>query len=116
MQRLGLIDDVLERDRVCDELVVDDGFLLVCRIVGSKKTLATKREKLRESVVAIGREVLPDFLVTRFNHSSRMRPAVSGFPGLGVLRCLKMAGLLRSQRCRRGLCMQSKAITAADCG
>lgn len=27
MQRLGLIDDVLERDRVRDEFVVDDGFL-----------------------------------------------------------------------------------------
>ena len=36
MQRLGLIDDILQRRSVGDEFIVDDGFLLIGRIVGSK--------------------------------------------------------------------------------
>lgn len=38
MKRLGLIDDVLERDCVSQELVVDDCLFLIDRIVGSKMT------------------------------------------------------------------------------
>jgi hypothetical protein len=36
MQRMGLIHDILQRHGVGDEFIVDDGFLLIGGIVGSK--------------------------------------------------------------------------------
>jgi len=33
MQRLRLVDHVLQSQGICDQFVVSDGFFLVCRVV-----------------------------------------------------------------------------------
>ena len=47
MQRLGLIDHGLQRDRVRHEFIVDDGFLLVGAVVGSKQSIPAKGQIVR---------------------------------------------------------------------
>ena len=53
MQRLSLIDHGLQRDRVRNEFIVNDGFLLICGVVGPKMTAAAKGQMLGESVVSL---------------------------------------------------------------
>jgi len=52
MQRLGLINHGLQRDRVRHELVVDDGFLLVGGIVRSKQSVPAKGQVFGELMVS----------------------------------------------------------------
>jgi hypothetical protein len=47
VQRLGLIDHGLQRDRVRNEFIVNDGFLLICGVVGPKMTAAAKGQMLQ---------------------------------------------------------------------
>jgi hypothetical protein len=53
MERLRLIDDVLQRDGVCDQFVVDDGLLLIRRIVRSQQAVFAEGEVFRELVVSL---------------------------------------------------------------
>src|SRR5271170_2681359 len=53
MQRLGLIDHRLQRNRVCDELVVNNGLFLICGVVGPKMTAAAEGQMFGESVVSL---------------------------------------------------------------
>ena len=43
MERLRLVDHILQRNRVRDELIVNNGFLLISRVIGSKETIPTER-------------------------------------------------------------------------
>jgi hypothetical protein len=53
MQRLGLIDHSLQRDRVRHEFIVDDGFLLIGGVVGSKQSIPAKGQVFGELVVPL---------------------------------------------------------------
>jgi hypothetical protein len=47
MQRLGLIDHRLQRNRVCDELVVNNGLFLICGVGSKGKAWKIVQFKLR---------------------------------------------------------------------
>src|ERR1017187_6845158 len=53
MQRLGLIDHGLQRDRVRHEFIVDDGFLLIGGVVGSKQSIPTERQGFGKLMVPL---------------------------------------------------------------
>src|SRR5450631_4082198 len=53
MQRLGLIGHSLQRDRVRHEFIVDDGFLLIGGVVGSKQSIPAKGQVFGELVVSL---------------------------------------------------------------
>ena len=49
MQRLGLIDHRLQCNGICDELVVNNGFFLICGVVGPKMTATAEGQMFGES-------------------------------------------------------------------
>ena len=53
MERPGLIDDVLQYDRVCDQFVVDDRLLLIRWIVRPQEAVFAEGLVFREPVVAL---------------------------------------------------------------
>jgi len=53
MECLRLIDDVLQRDGVCDQFLVDDGLLLIRWIVGPQQAVLAEGEVFRELVVSL---------------------------------------------------------------
>lgn len=53
MQGLGLVNHGLQCHRIGYEFIVDDGFLLVGRIVGSKQSISAKGQVFREFVVSL---------------------------------------------------------------
>jgi hypothetical protein len=53
MQRPGLIDHSLQRDRVRHEFIVDDGFLLIGGVVGSKQSIPAKGQVFGKFVVSL---------------------------------------------------------------
>jgi len=53
MERCGLIDHGLQRHRVRDQFVVDDGFLLIGRIVGAKQALPAECQVFGKAMVSL---------------------------------------------------------------
>jgi hypothetical protein len=53
MQRLGLVGDCLQGDRVGDEFIVDDRLFLFGRAIGPQAARAAEIQVLRELVAAL---------------------------------------------------------------